>query len=105
MKKAAPYSGGGFHEQSVLAKGWARGQRGLMNSIESGKDDLAARVAWMHFLEKKTQHEIAAGLISLGLPSTVSSLMLPSAASLRFDLITLWRNVLSSRSDCVLALT
>jgi DNA-binding transcriptional regulator LsrR (DeoR family) len=62
MKKAAPYSGGGFHEQSVLAKGWALGQRGLMNSIKSGKDDLAARVAWMHFLEKKTQHEIAAAL-------------------------------------------
>ena len=46
----------------MLAKGSELGQRGFMNSLESRKDDLAARVSWMHFLEKKTQQEIAAAL-------------------------------------------
>jgi DNA-binding transcriptional regulator LsrR (DeoR family) len=53
--RARPY------QQRVLAKGSVLVQRGLMNSIES-RDDLAARVAWMHFLEKKTQQDIAATL-------------------------------------------
>ena len=62
MKRPAPDRRGRFRRQSVLAKGSAVGQRGRMNSLGSSKDDLAARVSWMHFLEKRTQQEIAAVL-------------------------------------------
>ena len=33
-----------------------------MNSLQSRKDELAARVAWMYFLGNKTQREIATSL-------------------------------------------
>jgi DNA-binding transcriptional regulator LsrR (DeoR family) len=49
-------------QQTILAKGVALRQRGPMNSLEPRKDDLAARVAWMYFLEKRTQKEIATAL-------------------------------------------
>lgn len=45
-----------------LAKGWAFRQRVHMNSLQSRKDELAARVAWMYFLGNKTQREIATSL-------------------------------------------
>jgi DNA-binding transcriptional regulator LsrR (DeoR family) len=61
MKKSPRHPRGGSYQQRVLAKGPVLVQRGFMNSIES-RDDLAARVAWMHFLERKTQQEIAATL-------------------------------------------
>jgi DNA-binding transcriptional regulator LsrR (DeoR family) len=61
MKKIPRRPRGGSYQQRVLAKGPVLVQRGFMNSIES-RDDLAARVAWMHFLERKTQQEIAASL-------------------------------------------
>ena len=61
MKKGARDRGGSLCQRSVLAKGSGRGKYGPMSSIES-RDDLAARVAWMHFLEKDTQQEIAAAL-------------------------------------------
>jgi DNA-binding transcriptional regulator LsrR (DeoR family) len=61
MKRRSRHQRGGSHQQRVLAKGPMLVQRGFMNSIES-RDDLAARVAWMHFLERKTQQEIAASL-------------------------------------------
>jgi DNA-binding transcriptional regulator LsrR (DeoR family) len=62
MKKGARDQRGSLYQQRVLAKGSELGQRGRMNSLESSKDDLAARVSWMHFLEKKTQQEIAVAL-------------------------------------------
>jgi DNA-binding transcriptional regulator LsrR (DeoR family) len=61
MKRRSRHQRGGSHQQRVLAKGPMLVQRDFMNSIES-RDDLAARVAWMHFLERKTQQEIAASL-------------------------------------------
>ena len=61
MKKSARNQRGHGYQQRVLAKGSVVVQRALMNSVES-RDDLAARVAWMHFLERKTQHEIADAL-------------------------------------------
>jgi DNA-binding transcriptional regulator LsrR (DeoR family) len=61
MKKGARDQRGSPYQQRVLEKGSALVQRGLMSSIES-RNDLAARVAWMHFLERKTQQEIAAAL-------------------------------------------
>ena len=61
MKKIRRNQQARGYQQRVLAKGSVLVQRGLMNSIES-RDDLAARVAWMHFLEKKTQQDIAATL-------------------------------------------
>src|ERR1700752_635559 len=61
MKKRMRDQKSRLSRRRILAKySWVV-QRGPMNSIES-RDDLAARVAWMHFLEKKTQQEIAAGL-------------------------------------------
>jgi DNA-binding transcriptional regulator LsrR (DeoR family) len=61
MKKSSRHQRGSLYQQRVLAKGSALVQRGRMSSIQS-RDDLAARVAWMHFLERKTQQEIAAAL-------------------------------------------
>jgi DNA-binding transcriptional regulator LsrR (DeoR family) len=48
--------------QTMLAKDLTFRQRISMNSLQLRKDELAARVAWMYFLGKKTQREIALAL-------------------------------------------